>query len=62
MSAERLEAIDRLARSTARLVQTQQELIEEMRRDLADTRAELRQVKATAYGAQYLAGAALSDD
>lgn len=57
----RLDAIDRLARSTAELVQLQQELIAELQRDLAETRAELQEVKATANGARYLAGAALGD-
>ena len=58
-SAERLDAVERLACCTAELVRTQAEEIAELRSDLAQTRAELRQVSAVAAGARYLAGAAL---
>jgi hypothetical protein len=58
MTAEdRLVTVERLARSTAEVVQLQQDLIEE----LQQTRAELLNAKAAALGARYLAGAALND-
>ena len=57
----RLDAIERVARSCASLVQLQTEALQEMQRELDQVRTELRQVKAMANGAQYLAGAALSE-
>ena len=49
--ADRLDTIERLANATAGLVMSQQELIADLERQLAQVRAELREVGATANGA-----------